>query len=94
MSVPSETAVAPLRLTKNCTLAIVPSLSAAVAVTELLEPTPTVAAFAGAVILTVGATLAATVTVTVELVVWLPAVSVATAVSAKLPVAAGEKVAA
>ena len=47
---------------KNCTLAIEPSVSAAVAVTVVATPTPIVAPFDGAVMLTIGAALACTVT--------------------------------
>ena len=64
VSIPRETPLA-----KNCTLATLPSVSAAlVAVTVFVEPTTTVARSAGAVTLTVGATLAATVMLTAVLV--------------------------
>ena len=80
-------------LTRNCTLATVPSVSVAVAVRVLLEPTPAVEPVSGAVIAAVGEALAATVTLTAELVAWLPEVSVAIAVSENVPVVLGENVA-
>ena len=58
VSIPRETPLA-----KNCTLATLPSLSPAVAVTVVAMPTPTVAAFAGAVTLAVGETLAVTLVI-------------------------------
>ena len=76
VSVPRETPLA-----KNWTLDTMPSASAAVAVTVVAAPTPTVPA-AGAVRVAVGDWLAATLRVTGALVVWLPTVSVATAVRA------------
>lgn len=66
-SVPIETGAFEPFATKNWTLAIEPSVSAAVAVTVVATPTPTVAPPAGAVTLTVGAEFAATVTVTAVL---------------------------
>ena len=60
---PSETPLA-----KNCTLATVPSGSAAVTVKVLAEPTPTVPA-AGAAMTAVGDWFAATVTLIAVLVV-------------------------
>ena len=68
-------------LAKNWTLATVPSVSAAVAVTVLEEPTPTVAALSGEVTLTEGEELAATVMLLAVLVAWLPAESMTSAVS-------------
>jgi hypothetical protein len=67
-SVPRELAVPPEGVTKNWTLAMVPSLSEALAVTEMALPTPGVEPLAGAVIATIGTWFAATVTVTEELV--------------------------
>ena len=42
VTVPRATGVAPLKLTKNCTLVIEPSVSEVVAVIVLLAPTPEV----------------------------------------------------
>ena len=66
--------------TKNWTLATEPSVSAAVAVTVVAAPTPRVARLAGAVMVTVGDALAATIRLIAALVAWLPAESSATAV--------------
>ncbi len=82
-----------LPLARNCTLVIVPSASEAFAVIEVATPTPTVAPAAGLVIATVGDWLVATVTETAELVAWLPAVSVAIAVSEIVPLAFGDQIA-
>ena len=68
-------------LAKNWTLDTVPSVSAAVAVTVLEEPTPTVAALSGEVTLTEGEEFAATVMLLPVLVAWLPAESMTSAVS-------------
>ena len=84
MSVPMDTPS-----TKNWTLTMVPSLSVAVAVTVLTEPTPTEKAAAGAVTLTDGATLAATVIVCAPLVDWMPTESVAMVLSEYEPGAVG-----
>src|SRR5579862_2219446 len=72
---------------KNCTWLTVPSESLAVADTVIGEPGANVAPLAGAVRLTVGALF--TVIVTGADVVVAPRLSVATAVSVKLPPEAG-----
>lgn len=76
VSVPIE-----VPLAKNWTCAIVPSASAAVAVTVVAVPTAVEPPLAGVVTETVGEAFVATVTLTLELVAWLPAESVASAVS-------------
>ena len=66
----------------NCTEAIVPSASVALAANVIGVPCCTEDPELGEVRVTVGAPLAVTVTLTVELVVWLPEASTATAFSA------------
>ena len=87
VTVPRETPLA-----KNCTLATVPSLSVAVAVTVVATPVPTALPFSGLVMLTTGgAPLSDGITAMASerVVVWLPALSVAVAVRTCVPVVAG-----
>ena len=74
---------------KNCTLATVPgAVSLAVAVIGMLAPTAKVAPFTGAVMLTAGGALFATVMLTAAEVVVAPELSVALAVKLWLPAVA------
>ncbi len=74
MSVPCDTPLA-----KNCTLAMAPVLAVAVAVRVVAALTETFDAAVGAVMLTVGAVPAVTLTLIAAEVVWLPRLSRATA---------------
>ena len=74
--VPMETALA-----KYCTLAMEPTVVAGLLVSVVATLIGSVALAAGAVIAIVGAVEPLTVTLIALLVVWLPAASVATAVS-------------
>src|SRR6266571_4929970 len=71
---------------KNSTLAMLPSESAAAAVSVMVAPSVNTALLAGAVMLTVGAAL--TITLTAAEVVTTPLLSVARAVSVCVPAAA------
>ena len=82
--VPMATALA-----RYCTLEIEPTVVAAVEVSVVATLIGSVALAAGAVIEIVGAVEPVTVTAIAELVVWLPAASVASAVSEYEPVVVG-----